>query len=183
MYNLLAGLIPERWRHLRVRLLRICGVTCDDSVILSSGARFYGEGRFVFMEHVIVRGDVRFESNVDNGEVFLDRFSEVNHGSYLAANEGSHVRVGAHCRIAHFVSLKTSYHEIDAEGDCVAGAEKYGDIMVGNGSWLCAGVIVTPGVCIGKKNVIAAGAVVTKSTEDGVLMAGVPAVIKKRYLK
>ena len=182
VYNLLAGLLPERWRHLRVRILRICGVTCDDSVIVSAGARFYGEGHFTFGEHVIVRGDVRFESNTADGEIFLDKFSEINHGSYVSANDGSHVRIGAHCRVAHFVSLKTSSHEIDILGNCIGGTPKYRDITIADGSWLCAGVIVIPGVRIGEKNVVAAGAVVTKDTEDGVLMAGVPAVVKKRYL-
>ena len=36
-------------------------------------------------------------------------------------------------------------------------------------------------VAVGKKNVIAAGAVVTKDTPDYALMAGVPAMQKKTY--
>lgn len=60
---------------------------------------------------------------------------------------------------------------------------EYNDIVIGEGTWMCAGCIVIPGVKVGRKNVLAAGAVVTKSTEDGVLMAGVPAVVKKRYFR
>ena len=105
----------------------------------------------------------------------------INHGSYLCANGGAFISVGDHCRIAHGVLMKTTSHKVVEASDCIAGDETHQNIEVGDGSWLCAGVIVIPGVRIGKKNVIAAGACVTKSTEDGVLVAGVPAVIKKRY--
>lgn len=180
-YNLVSGMIPGRYRSWRTRLLRWCGVECADTVLLSGGARFYGEGRFVLGTGVIVRGDVRFESNMSSGGIVLSANSEVNHGSYLAANDGSWVRVGQYVRVAHFVSLKTSHHKIDEDGDCIAGDSMFDDICIGDGSWLCTGCIVLPGVRVGRRNVIAAGAVVTKDTEDGVLMAGVPATIKKSY--
>ena len=48
-------------------------------------------------------------------------------------------------------------------------------IRVEAGSWLGAGVLVLPGVTIGHGSVIAAGAVVTKSTCADGLYAGVPA--------
>jgi acetyltransferase-like isoleucine patch superfamily enzyme len=48
-------------------------------------------------------------------------------------------------------------------------------VVIGEGSWLASGVTVTPGVKIGKANLICAGAVLTKSTEDHSIMAGVPA--------
>ena len=48
-------------------------------------------------------------------------------------------------------------------------------ITIGRGSWLAAGVTVTAGVKIGKANLVCANAVVTKSTPDYAIMAGVPA--------
>ena len=47
--------------------------------------------------------------------------------------------------------------------------------MIGQGSWLASGVTVTAGVKIGKKNLICANSVVTKSTADYAIMAGTPA--------
>jgi coenzyme F420 hydrogenase subunit beta len=52
---------------------------------------------------------------------------------------------------------------------------KAAPIIIGAHSWLGAGVSVTAGVKIGKFNVIGAGAVVTKDTDDYSVMAGVPA--------
>ncbi len=107
---------------------------------------------------------------------------EMNRLSYVAANYGGCVTIGDHVRIAHMVSIKTSHHEIDLDGPCIAGKGIFSDIKIGSGSWIGSGAIILPGVKVGKKNVIAAGAVVTKSTPDGVLMAGVPAVVKKSYI-
>lgn len=181
LYNLVTGALPTRFQRVRVKFLKWCGVDCASSVSLSSGTKFYGEGKFVLDENVVTRGDVRLESGDPNGGIVLASYSEVNHGSYLAANGESWVRVGKFVRVAHFVSLKTSHHKIDVEGDCIAGDSMFDDICIGDGSWLCTGCIVLPGVRVGRRNVIAAGAVVTKDTEDGVLMAGVPATIKKAY--
>lgn len=48
-------------------------------------------------------------------------------------------------------------------------------IIIGEDTWLGAGVIVMPGVKIGECSVIGAGAVVNKDIPDNTLAAGVPA--------
>jgi maltose O-acetyltransferase len=75
-------------------------------------------------------------------------------------------------------SLTAGQHKFDpATGWFSARTEGDSDesIKIGSGSWLCAHVTVTPGVKIGRANLICAGAVVTKSTPDYAIMAGVPA--------
>ena len=75
-------------------------------------------------------------------------------------------------------ALPAGQHKFDpATGWFSARTEPDGDesIKVGFGSWLCAHVTVTPGVKIGRANLICAGAVVTKSTPDYAIMAGTPA--------
>jgi len=49
------------------------------------------------------------------------------------------------------------------------------DIVIGEGSWVCAGAIVSGGVTIGRHAIVAAGAVVTKDVPDHAIVAGVPA--------
>ena len=53
-------------------------------------------------------------------------------------------------------------------------------IVIGEDTWLCGGVIVCPGVKIGKRCVIAAGSVVCRDIPDDCMAAGNPAVVKKR---
>ena len=53
-------------------------------------------------------------------------------------------------------------------------------VLIKEGCWIGANVIILPGVTIGKNSVIGAGSIVTKSIEDNVVAAGNPArVIKK----
>ena len=53
-------------------------------------------------------------------------------------------------------------------------------VVIQKGAYVATGAIILPGVSVGQESVIAAGAVVTKNVIDHVLVAGVPAVYKKR---
>ena len=55
-------------------------------------------------------------------------------------------------------------------------------ITIGEDCWLGGNVTVCPGVTIGNRVIVAAGSVVTRDIPDDVLVAGVPAVVK-RHLK
>ena len=97
-------------------------------------------------------------------------------GIYTYANGnvtvGNNVLVGPHC------SLSAGNHKFDpATGWFSARSEPDGDdsVVIGDGCWLASKVTVTGGVKMGKANLICAGAVVTKSTPDYAIMAGVPA--------
>lgn len=94
--------------------------------------------------------------------------------SYLNGNVTieDHVLIGPHC------SIVAGNHKFDPKtGWFSARTEKDGDdsVVIGFGSWLASNVTVTPGVKIGRANLVCAGAVVTKSTDDYAIMAGVPA--------
>ena len=54
-----------------------------------------------------------------------------------------------------------------------------GTIKIGERTWICIGATIINNINIGCDSVIAAGAVVTKDVPSNVLVAGVPAVIKK----
>jgi acetyltransferase-like isoleucine patch superfamily enzyme len=90
---------------------------------------------------------------------------------------GNNVLIGPHC------SITAGHHKFDpATGwfSARTGSESDDSIVIGEGSWLASGVTVTAGVKIGKANLICAHAVVTKSTPDYAIMAGVPAVMAGR---
>ncbi len=94
--------------------------------------------------------------------------------SYLNGNVtvGDHVLIGPHCSIVagnHKFDPATGWFSARTEGD--------GDdsVVIGEGSWLASNVTVTPGVKLGRCNLVCAGAVVTRSTPDYAIMAGIPA--------
>lgn len=85
---------------------------------------------------------------------------------------GDNVLIGPHCCLPagnHKYDAATGWFSARTEGD--------GDdsIVIGSGSWLASNVTVTAGVKLGKCNLVCAGSVVTKSTPDYAIMAGIPA--------
>jgi serine acetyltransferase len=97
---------------------------------------------------------------------------------------GSRVRIGNNVRIAGRAFL-AGYpgHPLDAAARA-AGApdseDQVGDIVLEDDVWLATGVVVTAGVTIGARTVVAACSVVTKDLPPDVLAGGCPArVIRK----
>ena len=89
---------------------------------------------------------------------------------------GENVMMGPDCRIF------TANHNFDKEQKRFIGFTKPEPVIIGDGSWIGYGVIILPGVKIGKGCIVGAGSVVTKSCGDYVLIAGNPAVVKKSLL-
>jgi len=82
------------------------------------------------------------------------------------------VLIGPHC------SITAGNHKFDPVTGCFSARTELdydNSVIIGRGSWLASKVTVTAGVKIGKANLICAGAVVTHSTPDYAIMAGVPA--------
>ena len=76
--------------------------------------------------------------------------------------------------IGNFVSITASNHLIKGDSFRFGGYEAK-TVTIGKGTWLGAHSSITAGVKIGKSCLVAAGAVVTKSFDDGKIIGGVPA--------
>jgi len=86
------------------------------------------------------------------------------------------VTIGDDVQIGPNVQLLTPIHPLDAE-QRRSRLEAAEPITIGDNVWLGGGVIVCPGVTIGRDTVVGAGAVVTKDLPAGVLAVGNPARI------
>jgi maltose O-acetyltransferase len=84
------------------------------------------------------------------------------------------ISIGADCQIGPRVQLLTPAHPIDPELRRI-GWEYGAPITIEDNVWLGGGVIVCPGVRIGRDTVVGAGAVVTRDLPSGVVAAGTPA--------
>ncbi|HVR20860.1 MAG TPA: acyltransferase [Polyangiaceae bacterium] len=97
----------------------------------------------------------------------------------LHVDIGGEVRIGDRVYIGHDAALITVDHRIgSSERRCAE--TKLESIVIGDGAWLAARVIVLPGVTIGAGAVVAAGAVVTRDVEPNVLVGGVPARVLRK---
>ena len=81
--------------------------------------------------------------------------------------------------LAPKVGIYTAGHPLDVEQRNWGLKYAY-PVTIGNNVWIGAGVNILPGVTIGDNAVIAAGSVVTKDVPSDCVVAGNPAVVKKR---
>ena len=130
-------------------------------------------------------------------ELLADLLGEIGEGSWVEApfhcDYGSQIRLGARVfvnmgcifldaapivlgddvQLGPGVQLLTSDHPRDA-AQRAALLESAHPISIGARAWLGGGVIVLPGVEIGRDAIIGAGSVVTRSVRAGVTAAGNP---------
>lgn len=92
----------------------------------------------------------------------------------------SEINIGSNCDIAPCVYIGDGTHRITPENERIARIVTTEKISIGDGCWICVNATILPGVTIGEKCVVAAGAVVTHTCDDMVLLAGVPAKMIKK---
>lgn len=159
--HLIFALLPDmRAYALKNRLLKWAGVNllCGGGIRICSSTHISGSGQL----------------NVGQGTWIG---SEV----LIRASPNSVVNIGKNVDIAPRVFIWTGTHQVMQNQERVAGPGMSKNITICDGAWIAACATVLPGVTIGRCSVVAAGAVVTKDVPNGVLVAGCPAVIKKRF--
>ena len=107
------------------------------------------------------------------------------HSVIWAGNSTGRVVIGEKCLFAPNVTITASNYGI-VQGDVAImdQPKEERDVVIGDGAWLGANVVVLAGVTIGEGAVVAAGAVVTKDLPAQCIAGGVPAkVIGTRPLR
>lgn len=92
--------------------------------------------------------------------------------------DGGRVSIGSNVKIGPNCQLYTPQHPFDYMQRRGTHETAY-PIEIGDDTWLGGGVIVCPGVKIGKRCIIGAGSMVTKDIPDDCMAAGNPAQVKK----
>ena len=127
-----------------------------------AGARIGRNVRICSSAFILGAGDLSIGDNTWIGhQVFIET--------------GSRVAIGANVDIAPRVYIGTGSHRIDPVGSHSAGEGTSQPIVIEDGAWLGANATILPGVTIGEKAVVGAGAVVTKSIPPRTVAVGCPA--------
>ena len=142
-------------------------------------------------DHVSCYAGVSFALG-EHGSCKIGDFSLVN-GAMIMAND--RIEIGKHCLISWNVGIADSdFHPLEAAQrriDTMALAPFYKDrpprppikavpVIIKDSVWIGMNAVILKGVTIGENSVVAAGAVVSKSVPDNVVVAGNPAVIVKQ---
>ena len=147
----LMALLPEtRLFALKASLLRWAGVEVGSNVRICSSVTILGTESLSIGENTWIGPQVFISASAD-------------------------ISIGSNVDIAPRAYIGTGTHEIDPVGPHSAGAGKAISIVIKDGVWLGAGALILPGVTIGQKAVVAAGAVVATDVDARTIVAGVPA--------
>lgn len=159
LYSLLTSIMPEtRAFGFKRKMLGWAGAKIGNNVRICSSARIIGSGSLEIGDNTWI-----------GPETFI--------------SASSIIKIGANCDISPRVFIGDGTHEITPDRDRMADIETCRPIAIGDGCWICANSTILPGVTIGEKCVVASGAVVTHNFENQLLLAGVPATIKKVLAK
>lgn len=158
IYNIITIFIPEtKLFGLKNKILRLAGAKIEENVRICSSTKILG-----------------------NGHLTIGRNTWIGHQGLIISS--SNIIIGSDVDIAPRIYIGTGTHIIDVHSNNIAGEGISKNVTIGNGSWIGANSTVLPGVTIGEKNIIAAGSVVTKSTENNNMYGGVPAKLIKKIL-
>ena len=136
--------------------------------ILEENAKFIIDNKFSFYTGCTIKVGKNATLKIKSGGMNVD--SKI----YCLKN----IELGEHVFIGENVIIKDSdEHHSDSQKPMAK------PIKIGNNVWIGMGSMILKGVTIGDGAVIAAGSVVTKNVEPYTMVAGVPAVVKKRDVK
>lgn len=136
--------------------------------------------RLLFWAGVNVAAGVRICSSatiLGSGSLSIGQNTWVGHESLIVS--ACSISIGRDVDIAPRVYIGTGTHKVDAANPRSAGTGVSKPVRIGDGAWLGAGCIILPGVNIGYKAVVAAGAVVAQNVEPYTMVGGVPAKLIK----
>lgn len=113
---------------------------------------------------------------------YVSEKSSIGNGTIIMA--GAVVNVGTIIGRGCIINTSSS-----VDHDCIIedgvhispGAHIGGSVSIGEYTWICIGSCVANNIKIGKNVIVAAGAVVIRNVPDNVMVAGVPAIIKKEH--
>lgn len=108
--------------------------------------------------------------------IFLGDNFYANHNCVML--DAAAIVIGDRVLLGPGVQLYTTTHPLDAR-ERASGLEVIAPITIEDDCWLGGGVLVMPGVTIGKGSVIGAGSVVTRDIPPGVVALGNPCRVQR----
>lgn len=152
--NLLMAILPNSGcQSFKAKLYRWAGVIVGSGVEFFQGIKIQGIGELEIHDRAFIGHEVLF-----------------------MLNEGSKIIVEESSVISSRSILVTGFHPITPDGERIIGREgTCSTVRVCKGAAVLAGCTILPGVTIGEKSLIAAGATVAKDVEADTLVGGCPA--------
>jgi acetyltransferase-like isoleucine patch superfamily enzyme len=116
-------------------------------------------------------------------QTLITGWGRVRVGDRVFVNSGVVVFSAIEVVIGNDVAIANEAYLMDSDSHGVEGRPvKEAPIRIGDGSWIGARAIILPGVTIGSRCLIAAGAIVSRDVPDDTLVAGNPAQVVRELI-
>lgn len=110
------------------------------------------------------------------GELEIGDRAFIGHEVLMMLNEGSKICIEEEAVVSSRCTLMTGFHPIEPEGSRIIGRSGTSStIRICRGAAVLASCNVLPGITVGEKSLVAAGATVNKDVEPYTLVGGCPA--------
>lgn len=156
-----------------------------NSIIYKPYLQLSGLKNVVIGENVTILNNVRIAvyGDTENTSIIIGNRCYIGFGFTILSKASNKIMIGDDVLIASNVCITNENHGINPEDEILYMNQDITgyDISIGDGSWIGQNVCILPGVVIGKKSVIGAGSVVTKSVPDYSIAVGNPARVIKTY--
>jgi len=116
-------------------------------------------------------------------QTLVTGWGRVRIGDRVFINSGVVVVSVLEVTIGNDVAIANEAYIMDTDSHGVEGRPvKNAPVRIGDGSWIGARAMILPGVTIGRRCLVAAGAIVSKDVPDDTLVAGNPARIVRELV-
>jgi acetyltransferase-like isoleucine patch superfamily enzyme len=139
-----------------------------------------GPRAVVFGRPVVDATDMRVgaEFKVWSGvrPTLISGWGKITFGDRCFVNTGSTIIAVEEITVGDDVAFANEVYVMDSDSHGVEGRpHRQAPVRIGDGCWIGARAIILPGVTLGRRVLVAAGAVVTRDVPDDSLVAGNPA--------
>jgi acetyltransferase-like isoleucine patch superfamily enzyme len=123
----------------------------------------------------------RFKVWSTHRQTLICGWGKIRFGNNVFVNSGTIIFSTQEVIIGDDVALANEVYICDSNSHGMEGKLVYeAPVRIGRGSWIGARAIILPGVTIGERVMVAAGAVVTKDVPDDCLVGGNPATVIRK---
>lgn len=157
IYKILVLFLPEtRFFELKRYILNVAGAKIGKGVKICSSVTIIG-----------------------NGDLEIGDYCWIGPKTFISTTKPAIIKIGKNVDIAPMTYLGTGSHRVNPYGSRIAGDGFSGDINVGDGVWICAGVFLLPNSNVGSMTIVAPCSVVKGNISEFKLAAGNPCKVIK----
>lgn len=149
-------------------------VICNNIPIYIHGNNHYIE---ISNDVKFLGGDILCEGN--GNKIIIGKGTSIQSAHINAQESSAHIILGENCMLSEKIIIRTSDSHSIYDNTSKERINPALSVTIGNHVWIAARACILKGVTIGSDSIIGVGSIVTHDVPSNVIVAGIPAKVKK----